>query len=198
MEAEEEARLLALEQERRAAANVIIEDNPADSLEAATAAAQEALADAQAERDALIKEANEEAEQVIKKSKFSLKSEEEKAAELVQQEQDDIQSKADEAAAKQAAIAEGRGSSLSLAGADNYLNYENASHDDYVPGEGITGRLPNDSDEGSLTMGEEEDDATPELTDFEFKIRKLKIMLEHGLITEDEFAEMKKNLISNL
>ena len=47
-------------------------------------------------------------------------------------------------------------------------------------------------------MGEEEDDATPELTDFEFKIRKLKIMLEHGLITEDEFAEMKKNLISNL
>ena len=57
--------------------------------------------------------------------------------------------------------------------------------------------MESDSDEGSLTVGEEEEPA-PELSDFEFKIRKLKIMLEHGLITEDEFKEMKKNLISSL
>ena len=105
---------------------------------------------------------------------------------------------AQEEAAKEIAAAQGKTSSLTLAADDNYLNYENAEQDEYIPGEGITGRLESDPNEGSLTMGEEEEEQAPELSDFEFKIRKLKIMLEHDLITEEEFKEMKKNLISSL
>jgi hypothetical protein len=159
------------------------------------------LADAQAEKDALIKEANQGAEQVIKKSKFALKSDEDKAKEIEQDEAERANAKIAEEAAKAAAIAEGKGSSLSLAAEDNYLNYEDAEMDPYVPGDGITGKIKDDSDEGSLTMGEEDETlggGSEEISEFEFKIRKLKIMLEHNLITEDEFNEMRKNLLSEL
>ena len=170
-----------------------------NSFEAATQAAQEALADAQAERDALIKEANEEAEQVIKKSKFSLKTDEDREKEIIEQEIARAKAEEDEIIARETAVAEGRGSSLSLAADDNYLKYESAP-ETYVHTDGITGKLRDDSNEGSLTGGysDDEEESAPELSDFEFKIRKLKIMLEHDLITEEEYNEMKKNLIASL
>ena len=71
----------------------------------------------------------------------------------------------------------------------------------YVPGDGITGKLKDDSDEGSLNVGEDDDTlggGSEDISELEFKIRKLKIMLEHNLITEDEFNEMRKNLLSEL
>ena len=176
--------------------------------EAAVAAAQDALADAKAEREALIQEANQEAEQVIKKSKFSLKTEKEKAAEL------ENLAKELHAEASTNSKAERR-SSLSLASEDNYHNYENAEDDVYQPtGDGVTGYQEDSEFEESLLNGADEElllqsvhteepedfddeNDTLELSEFEIKISKLKIMLAHDLITEEEFEQRKNELLMN-
>ena len=82
--------------------------------------------------------------------------------------------------------------------------------------DGVTGRREEEWDDGNLqelqetttemteemttemTEEIETEELSPELSEFEFKIRKLKIMLEHDLITEDEFHSMKQDLLKNM